>query len=59
MGLSGHRSNRNKGVLGMAQRSSITAASDCLESYQDTRWGRLNPLSKYTWCILQAQPTVT
>ena len=40
-GQSGPGSNGNEGVLRILQSSSIagTSPSDCLVSYQDTRWG--------------------
>ena len=49
----------NEGVLSILQRSGITGSSqsDCLVSYQDTRWGSFTPLQRTTRCILQLQPT--
>ena len=57
-GQSGHGSDGNEGVLRIPLSSSITGASpsDCLASYQDTRWGRgVIPLQRGSRCILQSQ----
>ena len=59
-GQSGPGSDGNEGVLRIPQSSSIagTSPSDCLVSYQDTRWGGgLTPLQRSSQCILQPQPT--
>ena len=59
-GQSGPGSNGNEGVLRIPQSNSNTGTSpsDCLESYQNTRWGGvLLPLQRSRWCILQQQPT--
>ena len=55
---SGSGSDGNEGLLHIPQSSSITEASpsDSLMSYQDTHWGRLTPMQRSSWCILQPQP---
>ena len=47
-GQGGPGSNGNEGVLCIPQSSSIagTSPSDCLVSYQDTRWGEVLPLCR-------------
>ena len=53
------RSDGNEIVLCIPQNSSITEASlsDCLMSYQDTRWGSLTPLQRCSQDILKPQST--
>ena len=48
-----------KEVLRILQSSSISEASpsDCLESYQNTRWGSLTQLQRCSRCILQPLST--
>ena len=56
---SGPGSDGNEGVLRIPQSSSIagTSPSDCLASYQDTRWEGLIPLQRSRQYILQPQLT--
>ena len=58
-GQSGPGCDGNEGVLCIPQSSSMTGTlpSDCLVSYQDTRWRILTPLQRSSRCILQPQPT--
>ena len=57
-GQSGYESNGNERVLHIPQISKAGASpSDCLVSYQDTRWEILTSLQRYSWYILQSQPT--
>ena len=59
LGQSGLGSDGNKGVLRILQSHSITDASpsDCLMTYQDTRWRSLTRPERCSWYILQPQPT--
>ena len=54
----GPKSDGYEGVLHIPQNSSFTGTSpsDCLMSYQDTRWSEgLNPQQRYSRYILQSQ----
>ena len=50
-------SDGSEAVLCIPQSSRITGTSpsDCLVSYQDTRWGSLTPLQRCSQCILRLQ----
>ena len=56
-GQSGPGSDGNEGGLCIPQSFSFTEAwpSDCLMSYQDTRWGSLTPLQRCNQCTVQPQ----
>ena len=58
-GQSGSERDGNERVLHIPQSSSITGdlSSDCLVSYQDTRWGSFTPLQRGIQCILQPLPS--
>ena len=48
-----HRIDDNEGVLDIPQR--IASPSDCLMSYQDTRWGGVFPLCRDAVCLFSAE----
>ena len=52
LGQSESESDGKQGVFFISKTSRITGVlpSDCLVSYQDTRWGSLTPMQRYSRC---------